>query len=74
MIFHKEEYSILKMTTPIRKETLIVRLWTDGDQELKNDWRGAADFIGRTDSFQFQTLEELIDWMRKELAKLEKSF
>ena len=59
------------MTTPIRKATFIVRLWTDVDPNDKTGWRGKADFIGRADSFQFQTLEEFIEWMRHELAKVE---
>ena len=60
------------MTTQMRKETLIVRLWTDVDQVVENNWRGMADFIGRGDSFHFQTLEEFIVWMRQELVDVKK--
>jgi hypothetical protein len=59
------------MQPPIRKATLIVRLWTDGDLIDANAWRGTAEFIGSGQSRQFQTLDQLINWMRQELAKTE---
>lgn len=59
------------MQPPIRKATFIVRLWTDGDPVDDNAWRGTAEFIGRGQSRQFQTLDEFINWLRQELAKTE---
>jgi hypothetical protein len=53
---------------PIRKATFIVRLWTDGDPLDDNVWRGSAEHIGGQ-SHQFQTLDELIDWLRHELGE-----
>jgi hypothetical protein len=56
------------MQQPIRKATFIVRLWTDGDPADDNAWRGTADHIGSNQSGQFQTLDEFIGWLRRELA------
>jgi hypothetical protein len=52
------------MQPPIRKATFIVRLWTDGDPVDDSTWRGTAEHIGSGQSCQFQTLDELIDWLR----------
>ena len=59
------------MQTSIRKATFIVRLWTDGDPLNENSWRGTAEHIGSGRSRQFQTLDEFINWLRQELAKIE---
>lgn len=59
------------MKSSMRKATFIVRLWTDGDPVDDNSWRGTAEFIGRGQSLQFQTLDEFVDWLRQELAKTE---
>ncbi len=67
MVQKKEIFKSKKMTTPIRKETLIVRLWTNDGPIAENDWRGTAEFIGKGQSSQFQTLDEFVDWMRQEL-------
>jgi len=57
------------MQPPIRKATFIVRLWTDSDSLDDNTWRGTAELIGSSQSCQFQTLDEFINWLRQELAK-----
>jgi hypothetical protein len=59
------------MQPPIRKATFIVRLWTDGDPVDTNAWRGTAEQIGSGQPRQFQTLNEFIDWLHQELAKIE---
>ena len=59
------------MQPPIRKATIIVRLWTDGDPVDDNAWRGTAEHIGSGQSRQFQTLGEFVIWLRQELAKTE---
>lgn len=61
------------MQPPIRKATFIIRLWTDGDPADGNAWRGTAEYIGSGQSRQFQTLAELNDWLRQELAKTEEN-
>jgi len=68
---NENEFFNLIMQPPIRKATFIVRLWTDGDPLDENDWRGTAEFIGSGQSRQFQTLDEFIDWLRRELVKTE---
>jgi len=60
------------MKPPIRKTTIILRLWTDGDQVDDHDWRGTAEIIGGSQSFQFQSLDDFIKWLRRELAKIKK--
>ena len=57
------------MQLPTRKATFIVRLWTDKDPVDDNNWRGTAEFIGSGQSQHFQSLDELISWLRQELAK-----
>jgi len=59
------------MQSPTRKATFIIRLWTDGDPLDDNAWRGTAEHIGSGQSRQFQTLDEFIHWLRKELAETE---
>jgi hypothetical protein len=59
------------MQPPTRKATFIVRLWTDCDPVDDNAWRGTAEHIGSGQARQFQTLDEFIDWLRQELAKIE---
>lgn len=57
------------MQPPIRKATFIIRLWMDGDSVDENAWRGTAEHIGSGQPRQFQTLDELIDWLRQELKQ-----
>ena len=59
------------MQSPVRKATFIIRLWTDGDSVDGNAWRGTAEHIGSGQSHQFQTLDEIIAWLRQELARTE---
>jgi hypothetical protein len=59
------------MQPPIRKATFIIRLWTDGEPESENAWRGTAEHIGCGQPRQIQTLDELFSWLRHELAKAE---
>jgi hypothetical protein len=66
--YNENELYNQMMQLPIRKATFIVRLWTDGDPRDDNAWRGSAEHIGGQ-SGQFQTLDELIDWLRHELGK-----
>jgi hypothetical protein len=57
------------MRKPIHKARFIVQLWTDGDPDDYKAWRGTAEHIGSGRSGQFQTLDEFIDWLHRELAK-----
>ena len=59
------------MQPTTRKATFIIRLWTDGDPVDDNSWRGTAEHIGSGQSRQFQKLDECIDWLHQELAKVE---
>jgi hypothetical protein len=59
------------MQPPTRKATFILRLWTDSDPIDGNNWRGTAEHIGSSQPRQFQTLDQLINWLRQELAKTE---
>lgn len=56
----------------IRKATILIRLWTYGDPSDDTAWHGSADHIGSGKSFQFQTLDDLINWMRQELKEIDK--
>ena len=56
---------------PILEAAFIVRLWMDEDPIDDNAWRGTAEFIGSSQSHQFQTLDEFINWLRQELGKTE---
>jgi len=60
------------MQTPTHKATFILRLWTDGDSENFNAWRGTAEHIGSGQSQRFQTLDEIIAWLRQELQETKK--
>jgi hypothetical protein len=59
------------MKPTIRKATFIIRFWTDGDPVDDNAWRGTAEYIGSGKSHQFQTLDEIIAWLRQELVRTE---
>lgn len=59
------------MQPQIRKVTFIVRLWTDGEIIDVNSWRGTADRVGSGQSRKFETLTQIFDWMRQELAMTE---
>jgi len=60
------------MMQKIQKATLLIRLWTDKDPADDDAWHGSADHIGSGKSFQFQTLDDLINWMRRELKAIDK--
>ncbi len=59
------------MQMPIRKATFIVRIWTDGDPLDADAWSGTAEHIGGSPSRQFRGLDEVIAWLRHELAMLD---
>jgi hypothetical protein len=59
------------MRRPIYKARFIVQLWTDSDPVNLNTWRGTAEHIGSGQSGQFQTLDEFINWLHRELAETE---
>jgi hypothetical protein len=59
------------MPKSIRKATFIVRLWKDGGMLDEDAWRGTAEHIGSGHSGKFETLNEFIEWLRQQLAKIE---
>jgi hypothetical protein len=50
--------------------TFIVRFWVEDSPEAAT-WRGVAEQIGRQRQCAFQTLGELVQWMRLGLPQLE---
>jgi len=60
------------MNRIIRKATILIRLWTDGDPADDTAWHGSADHIGSGKSFHFQTLDEFVAWMRQQLKEVNK--
>ncbi len=59
------------MQPQLHKATFIIRLWKDSEVVEDNAWHGTAEHIGSTQSSQFQTLDEFIEWLREELVKIE---
>ena len=60
------------MMQKIQKATLLIRLWTDEDPAGDSAWHGSADHIGSGKSYQYQTLDEFVAWMRQQLKEVNK--
>ena len=53
-----------------RPVTIIVRFWMDEGGADDQAWRGVAERIGSERHCAFQTWEELMNWLRLEVAKV----
>lgn len=46
-----------------------MRLWSERDSGEESSWRGVAERVGTERQCKFQKLDELVNWMRKELSQ-----
>ena len=58
------------MDTQINDKTFIVRLWSEDAPDESDAWQGVIERIGSESHGAFQTLGELTDWLRYELANV----